>query len=236
MAYQFIFLIFIFIVWLYPQRHLRVRSYDILDKKGETFLMLSDFHNNGFFPFSSFKRMLNREKPTAIFLLGDLIDRKAGYQYTEKLLDIIKDQNLLVYFVRGNHEGTSVEKDRLWKDLISMGAKCLEGQSYRHEEHVLSGMGYREQAEFPADIYLCHNPTDALKGDFTGLYLAGHTHGGMLRFPFVGAFYVPDQDFFPEYQKGLYELEDRKLLVTSGSGNTFLPLRFLNPIEVVIVR
>ena len=141
-----------------------------------------------------------------------------------------------IYFVRGNHETTSILKDQLWRDLIRIGAICLEEISFRQGEYILSGMAYKRQAKCKADIYLCHNPMDALKGDFSGLYVAGHTHGGMVRFPFIGAIYVPDQDFFPEYQKGLYILGDRKLIITSGIGNTFLPLRFLNPIEIIILK
>ncbi|NLY36098.1 MAG: hypothetical protein GX046_02560 [Tissierellia bacterium] len=234
--YPFVFLICVFLIWLYPQKYLKVKTYDILENKGEVFLVLSDMHNNCLLPFSSFERIIKKEKPSAFLLLGDLIDRNGGYKNTKRLLDIIHKQKVPVYFVRGNHEISSPYKDQLQEDLKAMGALCLENIITSQGELLLSGFAYRKQAETRADIYLCHNPMDALKGDFPGLYLAGHTHGGMVRFPIIGTFYVPDQEYFPKYQKGLYELSDRKILITSGIGNTFLPLRFLNPIEVMILR
>lgn len=227
--------IIVFFIWLYPQKALKVKRYDLLTQKGERFLIISDMHNNGLLPFDLFEKVLKKERLTGIFLLGDLIDRKKGYKNTSLLLDIIGKENVPIYYVRGNHESNSLEKDQLFADLNKLGAICLEEKQYQHGDFVLSGMAFEKPPKYKADIYLCHNPMDALKGSFSGLYLAGHTHGGMVRFPFIGAIYVPGQKIFPKYQKGLYKLDHKQLLITSGIGNTFLPIRFLNPIEIIIL-
>lgn len=236
MKYFYIFLFVVFVLWLWPQKRLKIKTYPLLAEKGEVFLVISDMHNNALLPFSSFARKIKKENPTAILLLGDLIDRRGGYRYTKRFLAILGALSLPIYFVRGNHEPDSPHGDELWEDLLAMGAICLENTSINQGNYRLGGIACFSQAREAADIYLCHNPMDALKGPYAGLYLAGHTHGGMVRFPFFGAFYVPNQKTFPAYQKGYYKLEDRELLITSGIGNTFLPLRFSNPIEVLILK
>lgn len=230
-----ILLISILLVLIYPQRKLKVRKYDNLLSGEHKFLALSDMHNNGFMPFNKFKSVLHIEKPRAIFLLGDLIDRKLGYNNTFKLLDIIEAYGCAVFYVNGNHEVSAHDRDKLKKKLDSIGAICLEDRVYEFEGLAISGIGYSSISSHEADIYLVHNPVDALGSRHTGLYLAGHTHGGMVRFPFIRTVYVPAQKFFPKYDKGLYNLCKKDLIITSGLGNTFLPIRFMNPIEVIII-
>lgn len=226
----------IFFIWLYPQRALKVRTYELLPKKGEKFLVFSDLHNNGLLPFSRLERIVKRESPSGIFLLGDLIDRGGGYKNTRRFLDILEASGVSLFYVHGNHERDAPDFWQLREQFDRIGAINLEGESMDFRGLRIHGIAYRSGASYLADIYLCHNPVDALKGDFPGLYLSGHTHGGMVRFPLIKTFYVPDQKFMPDYHKGLYELKDKKLLITSGIGNTFLPLRFLNPIELIIIK
>ncbi len=230
------FLLAIFLLLLYPQRALKVRRYELLPIRGEKFLVISDFHNNGFISFGRLEGIIERENPSAILLLGDLIDRRGGYKNTRRLLELLASFNIQIYYVHGNHESGAPDRELLESQMASLGALGLEGKKVALGGLSLAGIGYGNQATVQADLYLCHNPVDALNGDLPGLYLCGHTHGGMVRFPFIKTFYVPDQKFFPNYHKGLYELGDKKLLISSGLGNTFLPIRFLNPVEVLIIK
>ena len=218
---------------IYNQKKIKVRHYDLLKKKGCRFLVLSDFHNNGLLPFNQFERILLEEAPDVIFLLGDLIDRKGGIKHTEKLLDILKDTGLPVFYVNGNHESAAPDALRLESEL--QFATCLEQQTVEFHELLIAGVEFHQTSSTEADITLCHNPMDAVKSNTSGLFLAGHTHGGQVRFPFLGAVYVPGQKFFPDYSKGYYKLGDKELLITSGLGNTLGPLRLLNPVEVIIL-
>lgn len=230
-----IIIIFIFFILVYPQRHLVIRRYSGNFDGQIKFLVLSDMHNNGFLPFERFKSILEAEKPDAIFLLGDMIDRKAGYKNTFRLLDIIVDYGSPIFYVNGNHEPHAYDKLKLWEKLDTIGAICLEDRLYEFKGLKLYGIKYKSKSNFEADIYLAHNPVDAVGSYHPGLYLSGHTHGGMVRFPFIGTFYVPGQKLFPKYDKGLYSLCKKDLIITSGIGNTFLPIRFMNPIEVLIL-
>ena len=83
----------------------------------------------------------------------------------------------------------------------------------------------RPERAFPAGpehtpiLLLCHNP-DAKSQMLTHqwqLMLCGHTHGGQLALPLVGAPFAPVRDH--RYVHGLYPWEGRWLHVTSGVGN-----------------
>ena len=69
------------------------------------------------------------------------------------------------------------------------------------------------------------------------LVVSGHTHGGVVRLPFVGGLYSPMQGLFPEYDDGFYMLGDKmQMVITSGlSGYKFIP-RFLNLPEICVLN
>ena len=69
------------------------------------------------------------------------------------------------------------------------------------------------------------------------LVVSGHTHGGVVRLPFVGGLYSPMQGLFPEYDYGFYMLGDKmQMVITSGlSGYKFIP-RFLNLPEICVLN
>lgn len=98
-----------------------------------------------------------------------------------------------------------------------------------------------EQTDSPT-IVLAHMPDTFI---FNGahnywsnidLVVSGHTHGGVIRLPFVGGLYSPMQGLFPEYDYGFYMLGDKmQMVITSGlSGYKFVP-RFLNLPEICVL-
>lgn len=99
-----------------------------------------------------------------------------------------------------------------------------------------------EKTDLPT-IVLSHKPDTFI---FNGahnywnnidLVVSGHTHGGVIRLPFLGGLYAPMQGFFPEYDCGFYMLgEKMKMVITSGlSGYNFIP-RFLNLPEICVLN
>lgn len=98
-----------------------------------------------------------------------------------------------------------------------------------------------EQTDSPT-IVLAHMPDTFI---FNGahnywsnidLVVSGHTHGGVIRLPFVGGLYSPMQGLLPEYDYGFYMLGDKmQMVITSGlSGYKFVP-RFLNLPEICVL-
>ena len=91
-------------------------------------------------------------------------------------------------------------------------------------------------------IMMAHRPDSFIFGNASevwniDLVVSGHTHGGQVVLPFLGGLYVGDQGWFPEYDKGLFDLNKIKILITSGlgSGDQKLP-RFNNVPEVVNLK
>lgn len=88
-------------------------------------------------------------------------------------------------------------------------------------------------------IMMAHRPDSFIFGNASevwdiDLVVSGHNHGGQVVLPFVGGLYGGDQGWFPEYDKGFFDLNKIKVLITSGlgSGKQKLP-RFNNPPEIV---
>ncbi|WP_136658806.1 metallophosphoesterase [Nitratireductor sp. XY-223] len=67
------------------------------------------------------------------------------------------------------------------------------------------------------------------------LTLSGHTHGGQVRLPFVGAPVVPSR-YGQRYAQGHIVEDGRQLVVSAGLGCSMLPVRFGVPPEIVIIE
>lgn len=92
-------------------------------------------------------------------------------------------------------------------------------------------------------LLLCHEPyIFETYGDAVGwadLTLCGHTHGGVIRLPYLGGAYEHSHGLLPELQSGtliygLYELSNCPLIVSSGLSNRGM-IRVNNQPELVIV-
>lgn len=86
-------------------------------------------------------------------------------------------------------------------------------------------------------VLLAHSPDVFPRAVEAGvdLVLAGHTHGGQVRLPFVGALWGPDLEFLPRWDHGQFRQGETTLIVNSGLGESTLPLRVCNPPEIALV-
>jgi len=66
------------------------------------------------------------------------------------------------------------------------------------------------------------------------LILAAHTHGGQIRFPVIGSPIVPST-FGQKYARGHMMENGVDIFVTSGVGESLLPLRFMVPPEIAVL-
>jgi predicted MPP superfamily phosphohydrolase len=84
-------------------------------------------------------------------------------------------------------------------------------------------------------ILLTHNPDIfPLVPARVALTLAGHTHGGQVRIPFIGRPVVPSR-FGQRFAAGQVVEGGRHLYVATGVGTSILPVRFRVPPSVVIL-
>lgn len=75
---------------------------------------------------------------------------------------------------------------------------------------------------------------ERLISDDLKLFLAGHTHGGQINLPILGAPIVPS-NYGQKYVKGLVRDADIDIFITTGIGTSLLPFRFGVPPEIVVL-
>ena len=89
-------------------------------------------------------------------------------------------------------------------------------------------------------ILMCHRPESFIYEDAAlwniDYVLCGHTHGGIWRLPFIGGLIAPEQGFFPEYDKGEFNIGNIKMIISSGlSGYKKFPRLFNSP-EITVIE
>jgi hypothetical protein len=93
-------------------------------------------------------------------------------------------------------------------------------------------------AHTPFTLLLYHSPDLMPEAVESGvdLYLCGHTHGGQIRLPLLGALFT-SSDFGKRYEMGRYEKDGTTLYVSRGMGMEGLGApraRFLAPPEIIL--
>ena len=205
---------------------------------------------------------VNQMQPDAVFLTGDYVSdgltsyafaRKAASQCASILSEL---ECKSVYAVLGNHDIGVGEKE-VTAALRDHGITVLRNSSVPIErsggrfwlagiDDPVWGHPYPELAIPPAIrnvpdepvVLLCHAPdyADQLLKDPIGrsisLMLSGHTHGGQVRLPVLGALELPELG--KKYVEGLFRLGNTQLYVNRGIGTIGLPFRFNCPPEITL--
>lgn len=194
---------------------------------------------------------IEKENPDLIVITGDMFDKKRwNYDSIQKLLEGIADI-APIYAVTGNNE---YDNSDMYVILMNLYEKY--GVTLLQDEYVeiqkdnsrifLYGIYYRyyvtqqnftlqgEHNQF--NIVLYHDPSqfDKLRKNSFDFILTGHTHGGIVRLPFVGGIIANDGGFFPTYDYGMYYSETCDMYVSTGLGSSDIP-RFYNRSEIVSI-
>lgn len=86
-------------------------------------------------------------------------------------------------------------------------------------------------------VLLAHNPDIWLDDDAgrADLILSGHTHGGQLRLPLLGAWYRQGTHLSRRQAAGWFEGDGRRMFVSRGLGESF-PFRMGAPPQAALIR
>ena len=189
--------------------------------------------------------LLEEEKPDLIVITGDVTHNDGTLADTRPLLERLHAP-LGVWMVRGNWESWRQSEDT-GKFMRPLGIHYLLNESKPVREGLwIVGLDdpcsgspdpNRAFAGVPAGAYtitLVHAPVilDALAGR-TKLVLAGHTHGGQVRLPFLAPLWLPYGA--GPYVAGWYEMRGTKMYVSRGIGMSVLPVRFFCRPELTII-
>jgi len=190
-------------------------------------------------------------RPQSI-ITGDLVDDDKNLQKCLNWIPELKCKHDK-YFAPGNWEHWS---GTLQNDLISKlnakGVKTLynSGEIIDVEggNFFLAGIddayfgapnsqeAFRNQRTGIPTIVLSHSPVgvNILKSFRTDLILSGHTHGGQVRLPGIGALQTPPGS--GKFEMGLYRVGKDQLYVNRGIGTSIIPFRFMCPPELTLIE
>lgn len=219
---------------------------------GLTVAHLSDIHFGPFLDGDFVSRcvaIVNELNPDLIALTGDFTF--GAKHYAEPCAEALTPLRARVgtYAVLGNHDHYN-SAGRIARALRRVGVNVLiderERLERRGEKLWLLGVddlayGKTDLAQLMRDvppdesrITLSHNPeflnVFISRGQHTDLMLSGHTHGGQIRFPLLGAPHIATQP----YIMGLYRRGPMQLYTTRGIGTVGPPVRFNCPPEIVL--
>lgn len=254
-----LFLIVLIVLINYGNNTIDQTKYDIYtsnneDKEILKIVQVSDLHNKEFGKDNDI--LINKIKdmqPDVIAITGDYIDKyrtntDISLKLSEELVKIAP-----VYYINGNHE-KFINEDKYFEfenQLREVGVNILLNNTVNYNDKIeLIGLddGYLTSKDgtlkFIVDnidnskikILLAHEPQELEWYAECGidLVLSGHAHGGQIRIPFTDVGLIaPDQGFFPKYTSGMYEIENTKMIVSRGLGNSIFPIRLFNKPELV---
>lgn len=198
----------------------------------------------------------NAQKPDIIVLLGDYVSEvrfksKDLRMPVKTIADNLQgfEAKYGVYAVVGNHDWWYDER-LVRREFQRVGIEFLENEvreiKVNDESVWLWGVeDFWKQRRVPTDalktivdkkniIALMHNPDSLLKApNETSLMLAGHSHGGQVKFPFYGAIaFVNDERF----TAGEAIVDGKHIFVTSGVGCSGPQIRFNVPPEIAVLK
>lgn len=190
-------------------------------------------------------RLLEEEKPDLIVITGDTSSPGVTDEVRAQLLSKLRAP-LGVYATRGNWElwAPMEDEEGLYRKagiqvLLNGSQKVADSVWLVGLDDALAGEPDLSQAftGLPPGapcVALFHSP--AIAGELGGrcpVALTGHTHGGQVRLPGVGALWLPPGS--GPYEAGWYDVKGTRMYVSRGLGNSILDVRFLCRPELAII-
>lgn len=187
---------------------------------------------------------INKTKPDIVIFTGDLVDRHT--KVTDEISKIlIKNLSNIEstygkYYVKGNHDKVNKSYDSIMtnsnfksltdydviyskdnKNLFIGGVNVDESLNNKTTEALnLNNYDYK--------IFALHYPDkvdEVIKYNFD-LIVAGHSHNGQVRLPIIGPIITPDNA--KKYYEPYYKINNTKLYISGGIGNSVLNFRLFD--------
>ena len=212
--------------------------------EGFRIVQISDIH---YYPFTKLElvdravQLANELQPDLVLLTGDYV-----WHEVEPIFDLMPSLARLtarygVFANLGNHD--------LWTDvkvvtqafkeigmplLVNQGSTITVGSDHLYLVGLDDGWSgepdlsaaMQDRPDGAPTVLMMHEPDLADKyaqDPRINLQLSGHSHGGQIRFPFMGALIYPYLSW--KYPIGLYNINGMWLYTNRGLGTTNIPLR-----------
>lgn len=222
--------------------------------------VLTDLHvGSPFNDISNLRATIDRTNaatPDLVCILGDLVIHGVVGGAFVSPEDIATEFGRLrspagVFAVLGNHDAW-LDHDRVQRAVAANGIRVIEDTAVQVDtaagrlwlagtsdwwtgRHDLAAALKAVTDDHTPVLLLTHNP-DVFPDvpDRVTLTLAGHTHGGQVNWPFVGALIVPSR-YRQRFAAGHVIEGGRHLFVATGIGTSILPVRFRVPPAVSLL-
>jgi uncharacterized protein len=209
--------------------------------------LITDIHHSATVPQADVARavdLVSAHRPDLVVLGGDYISN-FEVQYAEPCADALEalEAEHGVFAVLGNHDDEREMPAALRRRRFTVLADTHTTLRIRGESLTLAGIRFwtrrtdeigRALGRTPGTtILLAHDPRRLSQASELGvpLVLSGHTHGGQVVLPGVGAIAARK---FPVVA-GLEERNHTRIFVSRGVGTVYVPLRINCPPEVAIL-
>lgn len=201
---------------------------------------------------------INMLKPDVVIFTGDLYSKDLTDEEKDELMTSLKQisANMKKYAIIGNHDKEdwqniikAIDFTPLNNDIdliynnnnasilfaglntsqdIQEGINTINKLSSQYEDSENNSVIYK--------ILLLHEPDKIEKFDYSkyNVILAGHSHNGQIKLPFIGAIYKPvgAKKYYDEY----YNLGNTEMYISSGIGTTTFKLRLFNHPSINLYR
>lgn len=203
-------------------------------------------------------KKVNKVKPDIIVFTGDLIDQdtKLTSEKADKLSSILSkmDAKVAKYAVNGNHDyyfdnwdliiensgfiNLNEKIDTIYLEnnryiLISGSSTNLYGKKSINEKLKESNDYLKDKKDNERPIYsilITHEPDyiDDINLNNYNLVLAGHSHNGQVRLPFIGALKFTLPKGSRKYYNTHYKVKNTDLYISNGIGTSTVNFRLFN--------
>lgn len=196
---------------------------------------------------------INQLDPDIVLFTGDLMDAPNEYKEQDKIPSVLNQLKapLGKFSIYGNHDhggyGSEIYREIMEKSNFTMlQNEWAKVSLLSTEEIYLAGVDdaalgkpdfKKATSGIPKGVFtimLSHAPdlADTASAYDIPYQISGHSHGGQVQIPFVGALVTPP--YGQKYIDGTYEIDSLTLHVNRGLGTTRLPYRFLSRPELTI--
>lgn len=222
---------------------------------GLTIAFLTDLHHGRYTSLHYIRTIVevtNAQRPDIIALGGDYAH--AHRRYIPPCFEVLSElkARLGVFGVLGNHDhwyDSRLAKECMRRshvaDLTNTGYWLIQGSArlrlggvddfWEGSQNLAAALGDAQPGE--ACVLLSHNPdyVETITDPRVGLVLSGHTHGGQVVLPGIGAPYVPSI-YGEKYLHGLVRTPFTQVYVSRGLATVGPPLRIGARPEITLVR
>lgn len=192
---------------------------------------------------------LRAADPDLIVMTGDYLSRSERLPILTRWLERMPKARFGSFAVLGNHDLWTREEEAVIHAFERASIHMLRGtcETVTVSDGALVRICGTEQpwgpktSALPPDgipnLVLSHTPDNVyeLAAEGADVVYAGHTHGGQMRLPLLGAVVIPS-NYGRRFDRGHFVVDHTNLYVSAGIGADSPPLRLWCPPELVITE